>query len=59
MGAFSWLRPGNDRQLAEDLSVERRRGHRRSIAKTAAKAEDWEQQDRRRDKQGTSFWSWK
>ena len=59
MGRFSSLFGGNDRQLAETkyagresasnrAARQRREGHRRSIAKSAAKAERWEQQDRRR-----------
>lgn len=51
---------GNDRERAaqpkyagrtsasETAAAKRRAGHRRSIAKTAAKAEAWEQRDRRR-----------
>ncbi|MFJ6645788.1 hypothetical protein ACIQPS_09015 [Streptomyces sp. NPDC091290] len=59
MGMFSWLGGGNDRQLADTryagresasdrAARKRRENHRRSITKTAAKAERWEQQDRRR-----------
>jgi hypothetical protein len=40
------LRPGNDRELANELSQQRRRNHRRNIRKTAAQGEQWEQQDR-------------
>lgn len=50
---------GNDHQRAatkyagresasETAARKRRQGHRRSIAKAAAQAERWEQQDRRR-----------
>lgn len=59
MGFLSWLGGGNDRELAEtsysgresasDRAARKRRdGHRRNITKAAAKAERWEQQDRRR-----------
>lgn len=59
MGLFSWLGGGDDRQLADTqysgresasdkATRKRREGHRSSIAKTAAKGERWEQQDRRR-----------
>lgn len=57
MGLFDRLL-GNDTQRAakyqgrESASAaaarKRREGHRRSIAKTARQAEQWEQQDRRR-----------
>ncbi|AWT43184.1 MULTISPECIES: hypothetical protein [Streptomyces] len=53
------FRPGRDRELAADRYADResateraarkrREGHRRSIARTARQAEQWEQQDRRR-----------
>lgn len=53
------FRPGRDHQLAADryegresateqAARKRREGHRRSIAKAARQAEQWEQQDRRR-----------
>ncbi|WP_338907058.1 hypothetical protein [Streptomyces nigra] len=59
MGLLSWLVGGNDRKLAESqyagresaserAARKRRASRERSIAKEAAKAERWEQQDRRR-----------
>jgi hypothetical protein len=36
-----------------------RRAKTSDARRAGAAAEDWEQQDRRRDRQGTSFWSWK
>jgi hypothetical protein len=59
MGLLSWLGGGNDRALADKqysgresasdkAARKRREGHRRSIAKTSAKAEAWESKDRRR-----------
>ncbi|MFI1726889.1 hypothetical protein [Streptomyces sp. NPDC020489] len=59
MGFLSWLSGSNDRGLADTTysgresasdraSRKRREGHQRSIAKAAAEAERWEQQDRRR-----------
>lgn len=59
MGFLSWLVGGNDGQLADsqysgresasDRAARKRRQDRsRSIAKEAAKAERWEQKDRRR-----------
>ena len=59
MGLLSWLVGGIDRQLAETsysgresasdrAARKRREGHRKSIARAARKAEQWEQQDRKR-----------
>jgi hypothetical protein len=36
-----------------------RRAKTTSARQAGAAAEAWETSDRRRDKQGTSFWSWK
>jgi hypothetical protein len=46
------LRPGNDTQLAADLSAQRRAAHRRSIGKAAAQGQAWEQDDRARERRG-------
>ena len=59
MGFLAWLGGGNDRALAESsysgresasdrTARKRREGHRRSIAKAARKAEQWEAKDRKR-----------
>lgn len=59
MGAFGnfirSLAPGNDGQLAEDLSARRRQGHRRNIGKAAAQGQAWEEQDRQRHPSGTGW----
>jgi hypothetical protein len=52
------LAPGNDTALAADLSTQRRAGHRRSIAKAAAQGEQWERNDRKRDKRGDRNTHW-
>ena len=52
------LLPGNDQQLAEDLSTQRRQGHRRSIARAAAAGQAWEDADRRRDRKGDRKTTW-
>jgi hypothetical protein len=53
MGIGSFLRslaPGDDRQLAADLSTQRRASHRNRGANRAAHAgQDWETQDRDRE----------
>jgi hypothetical protein len=53
------LTPGNDTQLAADLSTQRRAGHRRSIRATADAGEKWEREDRKRDRRGdrTTHWT--
>jgi hypothetical protein len=44
------LRPGNDQQLAADLSTQRRASHRKRGAGRAARAgQDWETADRDRE----------
>jgi hypothetical protein len=59
---MGWLF-GNDRKLAEtkyagrksatDAAAEqRRRGHRRSIGRTAAAGQAWEDRDRQQDRKG-------
>jgi hypothetical protein len=45
------LRPGNDQQLAADLSGQRRQGHRRSLLGTARAGQAWEDQDRKQERQ--------
>jgi hypothetical protein len=53
MGFGSFLRslaPGDDRQLAADLSTSRRDSHRtRGAARAARKGQTWEDQDRDRE----------
>lgn len=49
------LAPGNDRQLAADLSQQRRASHRRSIAGAAAAGQAWEDRDRAQDRKGTWY----
>lgn len=46
------LRPGNDRQLAADLSAQRRVRHRRNLGKTARAGQAWEDRDRTQDRNG-------
>lgn len=53
MGLGNFLRslaPGDDRQLAADLSTQRRASHRRSIGKAAAKGQAWEDRDRQQER---------
>ena len=62
MGLGNFLRslaPGNDDALAEDLSAQRRAGHRRSIREAADAGEAWEQADRRRDRNGDRQTDWR
>ncbi|MFF5029230.1 hypothetical protein ACFY2J_34105 [Streptomyces collinus] len=46
------LKPGNDRELADDLSTQRRAAHRRSVPSTAQAGQDWEDTDRAKDRKG-------
>jgi hypothetical protein len=46
------LRPGNDAQLAADLSTQRRQSHRRNIGQAAAAGQAWEDRDREQDGRG-------
>jgi hypothetical protein len=46
------LAPGNDTQLAADLSQQRRQNHRRNISRTAAQGQAWEDRDRAQDRKG-------
>ncbi|MET9729717.1 hypothetical protein ABZZ79_03320 [Streptomyces sp. NPDC006458] len=46
------LQPGRDRELAADLSAQRRRAPRQSIPRTARKGQAWEDEDRARDRRG-------
>ena len=53
----AWLRGGNDQQLAADLTAaasrRNRAGHRRGGAQRAARqGQQWEDQDRAKDKRG-------
>ena len=55
MGAFSWLRPGNDQQLAADLAQKRRVSRSRSATRAARKGQAWEDKDRQQDRKGTWY----
>lgn len=46
------LKPGNDQQLANDLSAQRRASHHRNIRTTAAQGQNWEDRDRQQDRRG-------
>lgn len=46
------LKPGNDRELAADLSAQNRAGHRRSVPKAAREGQAWEDKDRANDRKG-------
>ncbi|MCI3271413.1 hypothetical protein [Streptomyces cylindrosporus] len=52
------LRPGNDQQLATDLSTQRRQGHHRSVGKAAAEGQAWEDRDRKLDRLGDRQTDW-
>ncbi|MER5213683.1 hypothetical protein ABT063_24705 [Streptomyces sp. NPDC002838] len=52
------LAPGDDTQLAADLSTQRRAGHRRSIPEAAAEGQAWEDADRARDRRGDRDTNW-
>ncbi|MFJ5259107.1 hypothetical protein ACIQAC_01350 [Streptomyces sp. NPDC088387] len=61
MGLGRFLRslaPGDDQQLAEDLSKQRRAAYRRNVTKTAREGQAWEDQDRARDRQGDRHTEW-
>jgi len=58
MGLFSWLVPGNDRQLAADLSTERRNKRSRSATRADRRGQAWEDRDRRRDRKGDRQTNW-
>lgn len=45
------LRPGNDQQLAVDLSAQRRRSNRRSVPRAARQGQTWEDADRQQERQ--------
>lgn len=46
------LRPGNDAQLAADLSTQRRASHRRNVTSVAREGQAWEDKDRAQDRRG-------
>jgi hypothetical protein len=52
MGAFSWLRPSNDQQLAADLASQRRVRRSRSATRAARQGQAWEDRDRAGDRRG-------
>jgi hypothetical protein len=60
MGLGSFLRsltPGDDRQLAADLSTQRRASHRkRGAGRAARKGQTWEDQDRDRETGRRTRW---
>lgn len=46
------LQPGRDRELADDLSAQRRAAHRQSVPHAAHEGQTWEDEDRARDRRG-------
>jgi hypothetical protein len=59
MGLFSWLLPGNDHELADDLSTQRRQSHQRGGATRAARqGQAWEDADRALDRRGDRHTDW-
>ncbi|MGW2209931.1 hypothetical protein [Streptomyces sp. NPDC001781] len=46
------LKPGNDQQLAEDLTAQQRVQRSRNATKAARKGQAWEDADRARDRKG-------
>lgn len=46
------LTPGNDRQLADDLTTQARAQRSRSATKAARQGQAWEDRDRARDRRG-------
>lgn len=61
MGLGNFLRslaPGDDGQLAADLSTQRRKGHRRSTTKADREGQAWEDADRARDRRGDRNTNW-
>lgn len=46
------LKPGNDRELADNLSAQRRASHHRSVPSTAQAGQEWEDADRASDRKG-------
>jgi hypothetical protein len=55
---FRSLAPGDDQQLAADLSTQRRRAHRRSVREAAAEGQAWDDDDRARDRRGDRHTDW-
>jgi hypothetical protein len=51
------LRPGNDQQLAANLSTQRSRAHKRSIPNTARAGQAWEDQERADERARRGRWS--
>jgi hypothetical protein len=62
MGIRSFMRslaPGNDAELAADLSTQRRASYWRSgVSKAAAEGDAWEDADRARDRRGDRHTDW-
>lgn len=63
------LKPGNDHQLAatqyagresasDEAARKRRERHQATAAKAASKGQRWEAKDRKRDKRGSTSWTW-
>jgi hypothetical protein len=51
------LRPGNDRQLATNLSAQRRRTHRQSATRADRDGQAWEDQERADERNRRGRWS--
>ena len=51
------LRPGNDAQLAADLSTQRSRNHRRNATRADRAGQAWEDQDRADERARRGPWS--
>ncbi|MCG7203979.1 hypothetical protein [Streptomyces arenae] len=58
MGAFDWLRPGRDHQLADDIAARGRVARSRSATRAARAGQDWEDKDRARDRRGDRLTIW-
>jgi len=69
MGALSWLFGGNDHELArtryagresasDEAARKRREQHQSKAAKAARQGQRWEAKDRKRDKRGSTSWTW-
>jgi hypothetical protein len=58
MGLFGWAKPGNDRQLAADITTQRRNQRSRSATRADRQGQAWEDRDRRRDRKGDRQTNW-
>ncbi|MFE6284371.1 hypothetical protein [Streptomyces sp. NPDC057877] len=52
------LKPGNDRQLADDLAAQRRIQRSRAATKADREGAKWERKDRDRDRRGDRHTDW-